>query len=116
MLSRGMGIRMCGYHDALPRQILVHKDMVSWETPKKAEVRHFVHVALKPWRESLRDHPPGMGEPTCRVQWRFEGSQSKVLESGTPLKIFQWLEASLSTEFWRLPLDLSEVSFKALGS
>lgn len=57
-------MRMRSYHDALPGQVLVHKDVVSWETPKKAQVRHFVHVALKPWRESLRDHPPGMGEPT----------------------------------------------------
>lgn len=39
---------MCSYHDALPRQILVHKDVVGWETPKKTEVRYFVHVALKP--------------------------------------------------------------------
>lgn len=78
-------MRMCGYHDALPRQVLVHKDMVSWETPKKAEVRDFVHVALKPWRESLRDHPPGVGEPTCRVQGTLEGTQ-RVLESGTPIK------------------------------
>lgn len=78
-------MRMCGYHDALPRQVLVHKDMVSWETPKKAEVRDFVHVSLKPWRESLRDHPPGVGEPTCRVQGTLEGTQ-RVLESGTPIK------------------------------
>ena len=82
-------MRMCGYHDALPRQILVHKDMVSWETPKKAEVRHFVHVALKPWRESLRDHPPRMREPTCRVQWRFEGIHSESWNLVPPLKIFQ---------------------------
>lgn len=74
--GRGIGIRMFGYHDALPRQILVHKDMVSWETPKEVEVRHFVHVALQPWREPLGDHPPGMGEPACRAQWRFESSQS----------------------------------------
>lgn len=30
--------RACGYHNALPRQILVHEDMVRRETPKKAEV------------------------------------------------------------------------------
>lgn len=93
---------MCGYHDALPRQILVHKDMVSWETSKKVEVRHFVHVALKPWREPLRDHPPGMGEPTCRVQWRLGGTQSESWNLIPPLKIFQWLEASLRT--W--PLEI----------
>lgn len=72
-------MRVCGYHDALARQILVHKDMVRWETPKKAEVRHFVHVALKPWRKSLRDHPPGVGEPTCRGQRRREGTQLRSL-------------------------------------
>lgn len=60
----GIGVRVCGYHDALPRQILVHEDMVSRETPKKVEIRHFVHVALEPRGQSLRDHPPGMGEPT----------------------------------------------------
>lgn len=107
-------MRMFGYHDALPRQILVHKDMVSWETPKKAEVRHFVHVALQPWRESLGDHPPGVGEPACRVQWRFEGGQSGSWNLVPPLRIFQ-SEASLPTDFWRLPLDLSDVSFKAFG-
>lgn len=57
-------MRVCGYHDALPRQILVHKDVVGWETPKKAEIRHFVHVALEPQGQPLRNHPPGMGEPT----------------------------------------------------
>lgn len=57
-------MKACGYHDALPRQILVHKDVVGWETPKKAEVRYFVHVALEPQRQPLRNHPPGMGEPT----------------------------------------------------
>lgn len=79
-------MRRCGYHDALPGQILVHKDMVSWETPKKVEVRHFVHVALKPLRESLRDHPPGVGEPTCRVQWRLEGTQSESWHLIPPIK------------------------------
>lgn len=58
------GVRVCGYHDALPRQILVHEDMVSWETPKKAEIRHLIHVALEPWGQPLKDHPTGMGEPT----------------------------------------------------
>lgn len=62
--SLGVGVRVCGYHDALPRQILVHKDVVGWETPKKTEVRHFVHVALEPQGQSLRNHPPRMGEPT----------------------------------------------------
>lgn len=59
-----VGVKVCAYHDALPRQILVHKDVVGWETPKKAEVRYFVHVALEPQRKPLRNHPPGMGEPT----------------------------------------------------
>lgn len=105
------------YHDALPRQILVHKDMVSWETPKKAEVRHFVHVALQPWRESLGDHPRGWGSPPAECNGGL-----KVANQGLgiwylpppPLRIFQ-SEASLPTDFWRLPLDLSDVSFKALG-
>lgn len=44
----GVGVRVCSYHDALPRQILVHKDVVGWETPKKTEVRYFVHIALEP--------------------------------------------------------------------
>lgn len=81
---------MCGYHDALPRQILVHKDMVSWEASKEAEVRHFVHVALKPWGQPLRNHPPGMGKPTWGRQWGPEGSP---IATDPPLGIPQWLEA-----------------------
>jgi hypothetical protein len=70
-------VRVRGYHDALPRQILVHEDMVSWETPKKAEVRYFVHVALEPWGQPLRDHPPGVGEPTWGVQWGPQDTQPR---------------------------------------
>lgn len=73
-----------GYHDALPRQVLVHKDMVGRETPEEPEARHFVDVALKPRRQSLRDHPPGVGEPSCRVQRRLEGTQSRPMASGAP--------------------------------
>lgn len=78
-MTKGTEMGACDYHDALPGQILVHKDVVSWETPKKAEVRHFVHVALKPWRKPLRNHSPGVGEPTWRVQWRLGGIPSRSL-------------------------------------
>lgn len=43
---------------------MVHKDVVGWEIPKKAEVRYFVHTALEPRGQPLRNHPPGVGEPT----------------------------------------------------